>query len=415
MTSTRAPGRRVLLLAPVLLVIAGLVVVSRGNDTAPPVSATPTHNPTSGPTTGSKPGPAREKSQSPQTWADTRLTPHEGSGWDLPDPLKAARRAWFAVAADHLDRTGEHVDPHGEEGSVFIWRTDGLLYPVEGRTGLVVDRDELDPFDGCPYLTAGPAPSNGIESCSDERFAGPGGAPATISRYQRLCESWDPGQEGDDARPGPGSTYATCGDFRVAVAVERRDGLIGYLVADGRGTVDHNPFTPEAMAAVAADSRLTLPNAAWGVPSNRLAASVLSDHFPGSRAKPGDSSPQGQPGYAFAAGRLGRTGLSMNVWAAGGSPVCGRSWLVHCVERRVYGADDPTTVFVGAWDEHDWADCCPRNSRAFSRQFVYVGPRHTVVVRLTRIVREHEDGIGAELDQRVIDLLLDPRLQADRR
>lgn len=94
--------------------------------------------------------------------------------------------------------------------------------------------------------------------------------------------------------------------------------------------------------------------------------------------------------------------------------MCGRSWLVHCVERRVYGADDPTTVFVGAWDEHDWADCCPRNSRFFSRQFVYVGPRHTVVAWVTRIVRGHEDGIGAELDQRVIELLLDPRLQQVR-
>jgi hypothetical protein len=72
-------------------------------------------------------------------------------------------------------------------------------------------------------------------------------------------------------------------------------------------------------------------------------------------------------------------------------------------------------VFVGAWDEHDWADCCPRNSRVFTRQLVYVGPRHTVVVRVTRIVRAHEDGIGAGLDQSVIDLLLDPRLQQDRR
>jgi hypothetical protein len=77
----------------------------------------------------------------------------------------------------------------------------------------------------------------------------------------------------------------------------------------------------------------------------------------------------------------------------------------------VYGADDPTTVFVGAWDEEDWADCCPRNSRAYLRQVVYVGPRHTVTVSVSRIVREHEDGIGPELDQRVIDLLLDPRLQ----
>ena len=74
----------------------------------------------------------------------------------------------------------------------------------------------------------------------------------------------------------------------------------------------------------------------------------------------------------------------------------------------------PDHVFVGAWDEDDWADCCPRNSRATSRTFVYVGPRHTVLVRESLIVRADEEPIGAELDQRVIDLLLDPRLQEGR-
>jgi hypothetical protein len=167
------------------------------------------------------------------------------------------------------------------------------------------------------------------------------------------------------------------------------------------------------MAAAAADPRLTLPDAAFQVPSDETAASIVSAHFPGWRAGP-ESSAADQPGYAGVWGKLGRNGLSISVWPAGGEPVCGRSWLVRCVERRVYGADDPTKVFVGEWEEDDWADCCPRNSRANSRQFVYVGSRHTVVVWLSRVVREHEDGIGPQLDQRVIDLLVDPRLQQVR-
>jgi hypothetical protein len=85
--------------------------------------------------------------------------------------------------------------------------------------------------------------------------------------------------------------------------------------------------------------------------------------------------------------------------------------VIECVERRVFGADDPTTVFVGAWDEEDWASCCPRNSRADDRTFVYVGPRHTVVVMELLVVEADEDPISADLDQRLIDLALDPRLQ----
>ena len=69
------------------------------------------------------------------------------------------------------------------------------------------------------------------------------------------------------------------------------------------------------------------------------------------------------------------------------------------------------TVFVGAWDEEHWADCCPKNSRATSRVFVYVGPRHTVVISEALVVKADEEAVGAELDQRVIDFMLDPRLQ----
>jgi hypothetical protein len=42
---------------------------------------------------------------------------------------------------------------------------------------------------------------------------------------------------------------------------------------------------------------------------------------------------------------------------------------------------------------------------------VYVGPRHTVVVGESLVVKADAEPVGAALDQRVIDLLLDPRLQ----
>ena len=104
-------------------------------------------------------------------------------------------------------------------------------------------------------------------------------------------------------------------------------------------------------------------------------------------------------------------GLGVQAWPAGGSPECGRSRLSECVERRVFGADDPTTVFVGTWDEEGWASCCPKNSRADLRQLVYVGPRHTVVVWEYLVVTAHAKPLGAVLDQRLIDLALDHRRQ----
>ena len=389
--------------AGVAVVLAASSLLTGGNRDAAPTPAV----------TSPAPSPTPAKSQSPRTWVDTAVAPQDGYGWDVPDRLQKARRAWFAVAADHLDTSPPHLRRFTSSafGVEFTRPPVGSIYSTSGRIGLIVDPDQLNPFDGCRYLTAGPTPSNGIESCRAERFAGPDGERARISRYQRLCGSWDPGREGDDARPGPGSTYATCGDFRVAVAVERRDGMIGYVVVDGRGTPDFNPFTPAAMAAVAADPRLTLPESAFAVPSDRTVESVLLDHFPDYRAASHDSSTTEHPGYGQAGGNLGHLGLGVRVWPAGGPPTCGRSWLIECVERRVYGTDDPTTVFVGAWDEEDWADCCPKNSRATSRVFVYVGPRHTVVVSEGLVVRADEEPVGADLDQRLIDLALDPRLQ----
>ena len=247
--------------------------------------------PTSPSPTPVSPSPTTTKSQSPQTWSDTPLAAtHRGwPEWKTSDPLRRTREAWFAVAAEHLDPDGEHFDPFGDQmsspwaGDLFTWREEGTIYQTFGQLGVLAERGDLDPLDGCRYLMPGPKASNGTESCSADRFVGPHGERARITRYQRLCSTWDPGGEGDDARPGPGSTYATCGDYRVAVALLRRDGRIGYVVVNGRGTADFNPFTRDAMAAAAADPRVTVTEAAFAVPSDPVVAAVLADHVPGSR------------------------------------------------------------------------------------------------------------------------------------
>jgi hypothetical protein len=392
--------------ATVVVVIAGLVAAaSRDTDTAPPVSPSPT--PVS-------PTPTPAKSQSPQTWADTPVTAtHDGPGWHVPDPLKVARDAWFPVVAEHLDPEGEHLEPDGglAWGGQFVWPAEGSEYDAStaaasaystyGRMGLMVDRGDLNLLDdGCGYLLADHA---GVpdeqESCSTKRFAGPGGERARVSSWGRRCGPYEGG-------PAP----ATCGDYVVAVAVERRDGLIGYVVVDGRGTPDFNPFTPDAMAAAVADPRFTLPERAFAVPSDQAVVSVVEDHLPDYRADQAPY-PAEHPGYAQTWGRLGRLGLSVTVRPAGGAPACGRSSLINCVERRVFGADDPTKVYVGAWEFEDHLGPWPKNSRASRREFVYVGPRHTVVVMESLVVKADEEPIGADLDQRLIDLLLDPRMQ----
>ena len=373
--------------------VAGVVLAASlvtGGDRSLPEPADPT------PTT----------SPSAQTWVDTAVDASNGYGWDVPDPLQSARNRWFRVAADHLDPTGEHFDPRGQVTSAlveeFTWREQGSLYPVAGRLGLILDRGELDPLDGCRYLLKGPRPSNGTESCSTQRLVGPDGERGRIARWGRRCGAYE----------GPGPAPAICGDYKVVVAVERRDGLVGYVEAEGRGTPDFVPFGPAAMAAAAADPRLGLPESAFAVPSDQDLESIVVEHFPDYRPGP-DPSVTEPLGYARAWGHVGRRVLGVQVRSAGGAPTCGRRWLVECVQRRVLGADGPSTVFVGAWDEEDWADCCPRNSRATSREFVYVGPRHTVIVRESLVVKADEEAVDADLDQRVIDLLLDPRLQQE--
>ena len=404
----RVRRNRGIVAGAVAVAVAGVIVTASlitggGRDAAPPAVPSPT------------PSETPAKVQSAETWVDIAVAPHAGYGWDVPNPVDEARRAWFDLAEDHLDTSTPHLRGFttSASGIEFERPPAGNIYPTTGQLGLVVDSGELNPIDGCRYLTGGPHPDNGFVSCSAERFTGPDGERARIARYQRLCETWDPGQPGDDARPGLGATYETCGDYRVAVAVERRDGLIGYVVVDGRGRPDANPFPRAALAEAAADRRLVLPEAAYAVPSDQQVKSVVTDHFADYRPDVLEQPLPVATGSAWTGGRLGPRALTVQVRLAGGLPTCGRSWLTECVERRVYGADDPTTVFVGSWDEEDWAaDCCrPKNSRATSRVFVYVGPRHTVVVSEGLVVKAHEEAVGAELDPRVIDLLLDPRLQ----
>lgn len=380
----------------VALAVAGVVVTTSlvtGND--PDRTPEPAPSPT--------PIPAPTKSQSPETWVDRRLPAEDGYTWMVLNPLDAVRSGWVHVVAEHLDPAGGNLEP--QDNGTFAWP--GVPYAHDGAIELLADRG---PFtDGCAYLGTPPADS-GIESCNTERLTTPAGEPARVSSYQRLCETWDPGSEGDDARPGPGSTYETCGDYKVAVAVERGDGLIGYLVVSGRGTTDDNPFTETAMVAAAADPHLTLPPGALDVPSNQAVADVVSDHFPDWRPDLEGSMGAERLGQANAGGTHGRDAVSVSVTLAGEDPTCGRLWLVRCVERRVFGADDPTTVFVGSWDEPYHPSCCPRKSHALSRLFAYVGPRHTVVLLIHRLTGDDESAIGNELDQRVIDFLLDPRL-----
>ena len=409
-------GRRIVLtVTSGMLLGAGLAACDSGGlrpSTAPP----PLGGPSPSSVSPIGPSPTPTKSQSPKTWADTSVAAtHDGKGWQVPDPLKASRDAWLAVAAEHLDPTGdlEAVDstPRGihlewpAEGSDYAATTAAAsAYATYGRLGLLVDPGDPNPLDdGCGYLLAQHegAPDDQV-SCHTERFEGPGGERARVSSWERRCGAY----EGGVTAP------ATCGDYVVAVAVERRDGLIGFVVVDGRGTPDFNPLTPDAMAAAAADPRLTLPERAFAVPSDQAMVSVVEDHFPRYRPAYDRQLPAwDHPGYAHTSGQLGALQLYVQVWPAGGSPACGRGYLIECVERRVFGADDPTTVFVGAWDEEDWASCCPRNSRADDRTFVYVGPRHTVVVSELLIVEADEDPISAALDQRLIDLALDPQLQ----
>ena len=381
--------------AAVVVVIAGIVAVSRDTGTAPPVTPSPT------PAT---PSPPPAKSQSPRTWVDTAMTPTKGNGWVVPNPLDAVRDGWFRIVADHL-----HPSPrHAEWGQgAFELPGEGSLYSAGGEIG-VMEASGAEGLlaNGCAYLHPTPNPDRD-ESCHTKHTRGPHGEPVHVTSFQSLCTTWD----ADSAAPGV--YYKNCGDYDVTVVVERNDGRTGYIDVQGRDYVEAMPFALADLVAAAADPRLALPDAAYDVPSNQTVASVVADHFPTWRAD-GDQQviPLPELGYASASGKLAPFTVGVVVRPAGGAPTCGEDpWTRSCTERRVYGADDPTIVYVHARDDDEWADCCPRNTRAVSRTFVYVGPRHTVVVSESRLIPDGERTIGAELDQALIDLALDPRLQ----
>jgi hypothetical protein len=380
--------------AAVVAVAVGMLAVTRDTDTAPPVSPTPII-----------PTPTPPRTQSPQTWVDTAMTPTKGNGWVVPNPLDAVRDGWFEIVADHL-----HPSPrHAELGQgAFELPDEGSLYSAGGRIGVMeASRAEELLVDGCAYLHPTPDPDRD-ESCHTQHTRGPNGEPVHVTSFQSLCTSWD----ADSAAPGV--YYKNCGDYDVTVVVERDDGRVGYIDVQGRDYAEAMPFAPGDLVAAAADPRLALPDAAYDVPSNQAVASVVADHFPAWRAD-GDQQviPLPELGYASASGKLAPFTVGVVVRPAGGAPTCGKDpWTRSCTERRVYGADDPTIVYVHARDDDEWADCCPRNTRAVSRTFVYVGPRHTVVVSESRLIPDGERTIGTELDQALIDLALDPRFQS---
>jgi hypothetical protein len=330
------------------------------------------------------------------------MTPTKGNGWVVPNPLDAVRDGWFQIVADHL-----HPSPrHAEWGQgAFELPGEGSLYSAGGGIGVMAASSAEGLLaNGCAYLH--PTPNlDRDESCHTKQTRGPNGEPVQVTSFQSLCTTWD----ADSAAPGV--YYRNCGDYNVTVVVERNDGRIGYIDVQGRDYVEAMPFALTTLAAAAADPRLVLPDAAYEVPSDQAVASVVSNHFPTWR-EPTDVQriPLPEPGRASTSGNLRRLGVSVSVWPAGGTPTCGRSWLVSCVERRVYGADDSTTVFVGAWGNED-CDFCSRNSRADSRVFVFVGPRNTVVVGAYLAAKAGDEPISPDLDQRLIDLALDPRLQ----
>lgn len=322
------------------------------------------------------PTPDESRTQSAATWADTEVEPASKQfGWVVEDPLADDRLAWFDVLADHLDPGGDRLEPD---------RYGGFIVPIPGPGGfnefgsaeVLLDRSVL--ADGCRDIVQ---LRSDTEPCTQQSFTGPHGERAWA--YRTPCCGWD------EVSPTP-----TSDTYTLVVAVERDDGTIGFVSESWRGP-DANPYSRDVVAAAAADPRLTLPAAAFDVPRNSEVTAVTQDHLPGYRSENWWSDALG---VGHAAGKLGTAGLSVTVRPAAGTPRCGGTELRTCVERRVFGADDPTTVYVGRWDHAE-------RGLGTLWGFVLVGDRNSVVVETNHT---HP---GQRLQEDIVDLLLDPRLQ----
>lgn len=383
------PDRRIQLAAAiaaaVLAAVGTVAAIASSDDDDEPSHRAAVRSPEA-----TKPEPA--KSQSPATWVDTKLKARSSTrGWRIPDPLEPARQEWYEVVAAHLDPAGGlRKGPYG----TFPWRLEsGQGHRTHVDFGLLVDVEDEHVLErACPLL----AWTTTIErsGCRQQPFVGPDGEDAWIVRPRE---------------PEPGSRYCgspACADHAAMVLVERADGTLGYVMAFRREAFGAPPYPLDLMAEAASDPRFTLPAKAFGVPRDSAVTAVAREHFESLQLDP--DSRLSVFGYGFTRGLVrakawgSKTSviddrlLAVAVRPAGRSPRCGRDGLDTCVARQVYGAGDPTTVYVGRWcDEF----LCLVH-------LVYVGPHNTVWVgagsRLSRLPRQQ---------QRLIDLVLDPRLQ----
>lgn len=237
----------------------------------------------------------------------------------------------------------------------------------------------------------------GEPGCRQDRFIGPHGEDAW------LLEPRDP-------KRLP-CAEVVCADKVAMVLVKRADGTLGYVTAFSKGASDVRPFPRDLMARAAADPRFTLPARAFWVPPPSTVTRVIRDHFENFHPDDGQASALGS---ADTWGRVGTRASStdddpvlyVRVVPAGPDPQCGRSGLGRCVARQVYGADDPTTVYVGRW--------CSDYTCSF--ELVHVGSRNTVVVGSGLPLRglDNERWTVRQV-RRLIDLVLDPRLKAGGR
>ncbi|WP_183099065.1 hypothetical protein [Nocardioides pelophilus] len=285
--------------------------------------------------------PDRAKSQSPATWVDTKIKPRiNDDGWAMADPLRSARDAWYDVVAAHLDQAGELV-----KGRRLVWQLESTWrhrnWWVE--VGILVDDGDGQVMEHvCPLSAWSPPPAESPD-CRQDRLVGPHGEDAWLIVPRR-----SEGPDGCRASP-------ICAKHVALVVVERADGTFGHVTAFGHGRKDADPFPLDLMAEAAADPRLTLPPTAFRVPLTGDVVEVVREHFGSFRRTDTKASPLGIAGtdghLAIPATPFDKytAHLSVTVTPAGRAPRCGKWGLRSCVARQIYGASDPTTVYLGEW------------------------------------------------------------------